>query len=276
MAYIPTLGRFLQEDPAEYIDGSNIYSFEKASPVVGLDPAGTTDAERQLWTNMMNYLQGQNPNDPRIQQLKDLIQYNGWEEYDWNQNGGATCPQQQYNWQQEQQLRAALQNSGLNVNIATGFHVLERSQQGSDLATQAMNDLGIGHVDIYYNGVLIRVGMGGASPKGANVTNPGQQSYWDSNNYTDYPLERLPSGDGYNLEAGSGAGTDIGDATDDQIADAIENYPVSGTGGSSATNNCRNDVMDAEYGAGLHGFYPVIRGVGNYPSENLKRYTDER
>ena len=41
MAYIPTLGRFLQEDPAGYVDGPNRFQFEISNPVNRLDPEGT-------------------------------------------------------------------------------------------------------------------------------------------------------------------------------------------------------------------------------------------
>jgi hypothetical protein len=255
-------------EPMGYIDGPNTYQFELSDPITGLDPTGTTDLERTLWTNMRDYLKSVNPNDTRIQQLDDLIKYNGWQEYDWNSNGGKTCPQQQYNWKQEQALRDKLQATGLNVNIATGFHVLERKQYGNDKTTELMNDTGIGHVDIYYNGVLIRVGAGGASPKGIDVTTPGKQEYWDANYFTDYQLSKL-EGPNYTLEAGSGKGKKVDDATDAEIEDAIKAYPTSGGGGM--TDNCRNDIMDAEYGGGLTGFSPFIRGSGTHPSNNLKK-----
>ena len=41
MSYSPTLGRFLETDPAEYIDGPNEYQLEESTPEDGLDPTGT-------------------------------------------------------------------------------------------------------------------------------------------------------------------------------------------------------------------------------------------
>lgn len=43
MAYIPTLGRFLQEDPAGYIDGENRFQIELSSPIRHTDPTGMYD-----------------------------------------------------------------------------------------------------------------------------------------------------------------------------------------------------------------------------------------
>ena len=39
--YAPSLGRFLQQDPAGYIDGPNRYQIENSSPIAHLDPSGT-------------------------------------------------------------------------------------------------------------------------------------------------------------------------------------------------------------------------------------------
>jgi RHS repeat-associated protein len=44
--YSPTLGRWMQMDPAGYVDGLNAYQEERSSPVATLDPAGT-QAEAQ-------------------------------------------------------------------------------------------------------------------------------------------------------------------------------------------------------------------------------------
>jgi hypothetical protein len=38
--YSPTLGRWMQMDPAGYVDGANIYEFVKSNPIVGVDPSG--------------------------------------------------------------------------------------------------------------------------------------------------------------------------------------------------------------------------------------------
>lgn len=36
----PRYGRFMQRDPAEYIEGANLYQYVSSNPIVGLDPAG--------------------------------------------------------------------------------------------------------------------------------------------------------------------------------------------------------------------------------------------
>lgn len=40
--YSPTLGRWLQRDPKEYVDGFNLYEYAKSSPIVLFDPLGDT------------------------------------------------------------------------------------------------------------------------------------------------------------------------------------------------------------------------------------------
>jgi hypothetical protein len=42
MGYSPTLGRFLERDPEEYVDGMNLYQSELSNPTNHLDPLGTT------------------------------------------------------------------------------------------------------------------------------------------------------------------------------------------------------------------------------------------
>ena len=41
--YSPALGRWLQQDPAGYVDGANLYQMEGSNPVNAVDPGG-------LWT----------------------------------------------------------------------------------------------------------------------------------------------------------------------------------------------------------------------------------
>lgn len=41
MSYSPTIGRFLEMDPDEYIDGPNTYQLEGGNPIDFLDPSGT-------------------------------------------------------------------------------------------------------------------------------------------------------------------------------------------------------------------------------------------
>jgi hypothetical protein len=45
MAYSPILGRWLQQDPLAYVDGSNPYQYELSLPTASLDPLGT----QALW-----------------------------------------------------------------------------------------------------------------------------------------------------------------------------------------------------------------------------------
>lgn len=40
MAYSPSLGRWMQEDPAGYVDGANLYESYEGSPVDNVDPLG--------------------------------------------------------------------------------------------------------------------------------------------------------------------------------------------------------------------------------------------
>lgn len=46
--YSPTLGRWMQMDPAGYVDGANLYQFVNSQPVNGTDPAG-------LWEKDFHY-----------------------------------------------------------------------------------------------------------------------------------------------------------------------------------------------------------------------------
>jgi hypothetical protein len=41
MSFSPTLGRFLERDPMEYVDGPNLYQFTRSNPVTLTDPFGT-------------------------------------------------------------------------------------------------------------------------------------------------------------------------------------------------------------------------------------------
>ena len=41
MSYSPTLGRWAETDPAEYIDGPNMYQMELSNPISMVDPTGT-------------------------------------------------------------------------------------------------------------------------------------------------------------------------------------------------------------------------------------------
>ena len=41
MSYSPTIGRWMEQDPENYVDGPNLYRMELSNPVNRLDPAGT-------------------------------------------------------------------------------------------------------------------------------------------------------------------------------------------------------------------------------------------
>lgn len=41
MSFSPTLGRFLERDPEEYVDGLNAYEYERSNPLKYVDPMGT-------------------------------------------------------------------------------------------------------------------------------------------------------------------------------------------------------------------------------------------
>lgn len=45
--YSPTLGRWMQQDPAGYVDGANLYEFVGDSPVDRTDPSGRSESEEE-------------------------------------------------------------------------------------------------------------------------------------------------------------------------------------------------------------------------------------
>lgn len=42
--YSPTLGRWLQHDPGEYVDGVNLYAYISGNPLMGVDPFGLEES----------------------------------------------------------------------------------------------------------------------------------------------------------------------------------------------------------------------------------------
>lgn len=44
-AYLPALGRFLQRDPAGYVDGTNLYTYALGAPTIAMDPTGLASTE---------------------------------------------------------------------------------------------------------------------------------------------------------------------------------------------------------------------------------------
>ncbi|MCX5651811.1 MAG: dockerin type I domain-containing protein [Planctomycetota bacterium] len=51
--YSPTLGRWLERDPAGYVDGANTYQTVHSSPVMGNDPLGLYDVAGHFWTTYL-------------------------------------------------------------------------------------------------------------------------------------------------------------------------------------------------------------------------------
>jgi hypothetical protein len=53
MAYSPTLGRWVQQDPMGYVDGANLYETVESNPTNGLDPFGLYEIEWEgNWTTV--------------------------------------------------------------------------------------------------------------------------------------------------------------------------------------------------------------------------------
>lgn len=50
MSYDPTIGRWLEADPAGYIDGPNLYQIESSNPVSLVDPTGLYDESGHFYT----------------------------------------------------------------------------------------------------------------------------------------------------------------------------------------------------------------------------------
>ena len=48
----PNLGRFMSNDPQEYVDGNNRFEMLRSNPVNGLDPTGTS-LGTPLWTGRL-------------------------------------------------------------------------------------------------------------------------------------------------------------------------------------------------------------------------------
>src|SRR5688572_21835128 len=51
MAYSPTLGRWIQTDPAGYLDGQNLYEYVRSNPASGVDPYGLFTNHVVITTN---------------------------------------------------------------------------------------------------------------------------------------------------------------------------------------------------------------------------------
>lgn len=72
-AYLhPRLGRFLQRDPAGYVDGMGLYEYERSGPLGQVDPTGRekTDAERAAEWRAKHGMGGGTGRNPSINILK--------------------------------------------------------------------------------------------------------------------------------------------------------------------------------------------------------------
>jgi hypothetical protein len=105
MSYHPTLGRWLERDPAGYVDGADLYQYVRGNPVGLTDPMGlATEAELwetqrkraedalNFWRDFLNLRMGNNPNGGPItgeclNKLIDVIRAISWVE---SQHGTGT------------------------------------------------------------------------------------------------------------------------------------------------------------------------------------------
>jgi hypothetical protein len=60
MSYSPTLGRWMEEDPLDYVNGASMYQSRVSSPVTDVDPFGTKAYDLGivpsfLWQNWLGY-----------------------------------------------------------------------------------------------------------------------------------------------------------------------------------------------------------------------------
>ncbi|MFN5496261.1 MAG: RHS repeat-associated core domain-containing protein, partial [bacterium] len=45
----PTLGRWLERDPAGYVDGMGLYEYVRGGPIAAVDPSGLSTATGDKW-----------------------------------------------------------------------------------------------------------------------------------------------------------------------------------------------------------------------------------
>jgi RHS repeat-associated protein len=266
----PVLGRFVNRDPIRYADGMNLYEYVGSKPVRFRDPTGLTVSERKMWKRMLTEAKAGGFNDDNarglpflfrrttVALLEDLIKYNEWQEYDWNTSG--QTKQQMYNHRQEQKLRDRLR-SRLAIDAATGFVVVESSLEQNDL--KLGRALGFVHADIFYNGIMIRKGMGGGLSRRVDAAT--DKRHWVGKVYM---LKRLRKkwvnlSKPYILEAGSASakGKCCKDVTDQEIEDCIRKYP------NRKHVNCQHDVTEALFGCCLKGYQGIgsIIGLSEQP-----------
>jgi RHS repeat-associated protein len=278
-AYLhPQIGRFVSRDPIGYADGMSLYQYVRSDPVGYVDPTGTTGAERSMWRNMIKDIEDSDDEDSSdletMSMLEHLIVANGRHEYLWNTVGQT---KDQMNWyDQAQKLRASLR-SRLRIDAAKGFSVIETMEGYSGFDLTVMTLIGLGHVDVFYNGVMVREGLGGVDS--VALGSPTKKLHWKGvlHKVTRLKFQEEPLNP-YKLEAGKHKGTCCKDATDEQIADCLKKYSVV-HGGGRRHINCQNDIVQALFGCCLEGYEAIgnsaHRGGKVKPpmtSENFKKF----
>ena len=100
--YDVELDRWLQADPANYVNGANRYQFEDSNPVDTTDSSGLAVNPKPLPGAKMN------PFPPKFAELKDL---EGRKDFDYLQHGGSPGPDSAYLWAKIQALKAMLDST---------------------------------------------------------------------------------------------------------------------------------------------------------------------
>jgi hypothetical protein len=208
-----------------------------------------------------------------INMLEELIQRNLLLEVDVIIGGPdpVVIGHSQNDYSEEQTLRSKL-SGRLAVGAASGFVVIGSSIRAETPDEKSASALGIRHVDIFYNGAIIRVGKGGGVDRAYQNTVT-DKSLWFDTEVT--PLVRLKNGDAgfwdrnaYVMEAGSAKGKCCKDVTDAEIVDCVKKYPAYDV-------NCQADVVGATFGCCLRGYegWGALQGV---KSANYQGYIYDR
>ncbi len=112
--YSPTLGRWINQDPAGYINGANTYQFVMSNPVGNVDPWGLCNCHSVPATFPFTYPQIPvkdffwNPPISTISLYQQIQQDQSLENY-WL-NNALTGPQNTYNWDQYNKYRRVVDN----------------------------------------------------------------------------------------------------------------------------------------------------------------------
>ncbi|MCV6638487.1 RHS repeat-associated core domain-containing protein [Candidatus Albibeggiatoa sp. nov. NOAA] len=76
--YSPEVGRFLQRDPAGYVDGMNLYAYVRNNPLLFLDPMGLTAQTGINWNEILQ-VGSYTEKNPYPRTLEEAVQYYGLE-----------------------------------------------------------------------------------------------------------------------------------------------------------------------------------------------------